>query len=290
MEAKTAIEKILKAKKLEDILDISNMKSEFDVLIKLVHPDRCSLPQAHDATSKLNMLRDAFEKGKRYTDDIGQYTTNGYFADFSGDKNFLKKSLANYTHLKSLKDPTSLKFHRYLPETMEMKGDTLHLTFAHRAVPLYSLQLPQEHVNWILSRMLECIAWLSEIGYVHAGITPESIFVVPETHGVIFTSFYHMTEIDRLLTTISGKYTPWYPASTFDDKRAVPLIDIELAKKTAIYLMGDPSGSGIRLKKSHNKEFIDFVICQHEEAYDTFKQYRALLDKLFETKFYPLGI
>ena len=290
MEAKTAIAAILKAKKIEDILDTSNMKSEFDVLIKLVHPDRCSLPQAHDASSKLITLRDAFEKGRTYTDDIGQYHTNGYFAEFSGESSFLKKSLANYTRLKSFKDPSSLHFHRYLPETMEMKGDILHITFSQRAVPLYALQFPQEHVNWILSRMLECIAWFSQIGYVHAGITPESIFVVPETHGIIFTSFYHMTEIDRPLTTISGKYRPWYPASTFDDKRAVPLIDIELAKKIAIGLMGDPSGSGVRLKKTHNSDFVDFVIRQHEDAYDTFKQYRALLDKLFEKKFYPLDI
>ena len=113
MEAKAAIAAILKAKKIEDILDISNVKSEFDRLIKLVHPDRCSLPQAHDASSKLITLRDAFEKGTRYTDDIGQYHTNGYFAEFSGDKDFLKRSLANYKHLKSLKDTTSLHFHRY---------------------------------------------------------------------------------------------------------------------------------------------------------------------------------
>jgi hypothetical protein len=290
MEAKAAIVAILKAKKIEDILDISNVKSEFDRLIKLVHPDRCSLPQAHDASSKLITLRDVFEKGRAYTDDIGQYHTNGYFADFSGEKDFLTRSLANYKRLKFLKDPTSKHFQRYLPEDMEMRGDILHLTFAQRAVPLCALQLPQEHVNWILSRMLEYIAWFSQMGYVHAGITPESIFVVPETHGIIFTSFYHMTEIDRSLTTISAKYKHWYPSCTFDDKKAVPLIDIELAKKIAISLLGDPSGSGVRLKKTHNKEFIDFVIRQHEDAYDTFKQYRALLDRLFEKKFYPLDI
>ena len=290
MEAKIAIKNILKAKKIEDILDTSNIKSEFDALIKLVHPDLCSLPQAHDASSKLITLREAFEKGIVYTDDIGQYSTNGYFADFTGEMDFLKKSFQNYSHLISFKDPSSLNFRRYLPETMEMKGNVLHLTFTHRAVPLYSLQLPQEHVNWILSRLLECIAWFSQIGYVHAGITPESVFVVPETHGIIFTSFYHMTEIDRRLTSISAKYRHWYPASTFDDKIALPLIDIELAKKIAIGLMGDPSGSGVRLKKTHNKQFVDFVIRQHEDAYDTFKQYRALLDKLFEKKFYPLDI
>ena len=290
METKSLIENILNAKKLEDILDVSKLKSEFDVIIKRIHPDRCPLAQAHEATSKLISLKNMFEKGKIYADDIGQYRTNGYFVEQSGDKDFLKKSLANYTKLMSRKDKSSLSFHRYLPESMEMKGDVLRITFAHRALPLSSLQLPQEHVNWVLSRILECTAWLHEIGYVHAGITPESIFVVPETHGILITSFYHMTEIDRPLTTISAKYKHWYPASTFDTKKASPLIDIELAKKVAIGLLGDVSGSGVRLKKTHNKEFIDFVIRQHDTAYDTLKQYRELVNKLFEKKFYPLDI
>lgn len=290
METKDLIDKILKAKKIQDILDTTNLKSEFDRLMKQIHPDLCPLPGTHDATCKLNTLREVFEKGIIYTDDIGQFRSNGYFAEYSGDKDLLNLSLYNYRKLKSLKDKSSLNFHRYLPDSMEMKGDVLLINFTHRAVPLHGLQLPQEHANWILSRMLEYIAWMTSIGYVHAGLTPESVFVVPETHGIIVTSFYHMTGIDRPLTTVSGKYKHWYPACTFSKKKAISRIDLELAKKTAIVLLGDPSGSGIRLKKTHNKEFIDFVIRQHDAAYDTFKQYRALLDRLFEKKFYPLDI
>jgi hypothetical protein len=63
-----------------------------------------------------------------------------------------------------------------------------------------------------------------------------------KTHGIIIPSFYHMTPLGRPLKTISGRYQHWYPASTFDKKIAQELIDIELAKKVAIYLSGDPSG------------------------------------------------
>lgn len=290
METPLLLEKILAAKSLQDILDINNLDKEFDLLIKQIHPDRCSLPKAHEATCKLNELRNVFKKGKVYGDDVGEYRTNGFTIHFSGDIALLKKSLDMYRQLKSRKDTASLHFHTYLPEHMEIKGNILYATLSHRAIPLSQLQLPQEHVNWILSRMLECVAWFAQIGYVHAGLTPESVFVVPETHGIIIPSFYHMTPLGRPLKTISGRYQHWYPASTFDKKIAQELIDIELAKKVAIYLSGDPSGSGVRLKKTHHPQFVDFVVRQHDNSFTAFTKYRALLDKYFEKKFYPLNV
>lgn len=290
MESYLLIEKILVAKSLQDILNIANLKSEFDRLMKQIHPDKCSLPKAHEAACKLNELRDLFEKGKVYTDDVGEFRTNGYSIDFMGNVDLLKQSFKMYTILKKMSDASSLHFHRYLPDAMEFKGNTLHVSLIQRAIPLSNLQLPQEHANWILSRMFESIAWFAQIGYVHAGFTPESIFVVPETHGIIITSFYHMVPSDFPLKTISGKYQHWYPPATFTEKRSQSSIDLELAKKVVISLLGDPSGSGIRLKKTHHPEFVDFVIQQHDDAFTTFKQYRALLDKYFEKKFYPLNV
>lgn len=290
MNTQLLIQKILGATTLQDVLDVSKLDQEFDQVIKQIHPDKCTLPNAHEATCKLNELRTLFKKGKVYVDDVGEYRTNGFFVEFSGDPSFLKRSLDMYTQLKSRTDSSSLHFHRYLPEYMEIKGDILSVKLSQRSIPLSQLQLPQEHVNWILSRILECVAWFAQIGYVHAGLHPESVFVVPETHGIIVTSFYHMVPVGKPLKTISGKYQHWYPASTFDTKIAQEIIDIELAKKIAIYLSGDPSGSGIRLKKTHHPEFLDFVICQHDEAFAAFKEYRNLIDTCFEKKFYPLNI
>ena len=290
METQLLVQKILSAVALQDIVDIAHHKSDFDRLMKQIHPDRCTLPKAHEAACKLNQLRDLFEKGKVYVDDVGEFRTTGYVIDCTGDKKLLTQSLTMYKKLKGLTDSSSLHFHRYLPDSMEMKGDLLHVKLSHRAVPLLHLQLPQEHVNWILSRMLECIAWFSQIGYVHAGFIPENIFVVPETHGIIITSFYHMTPIDSPLKTVSARYQHWYPPAIFTDKIAQALIDIELAKKIAISLLGDPSGSGVRLRKTHHAEFVDFVIRQHDDAFIAFKQYRALLDRCFEKKFYVLNV
>jgi serine/threonine protein kinase len=202
----------------------------------------------------------------------------------------LDKSLSNYNILKSLKGDTALHFQKYIPVSASLNGGKLSFKMDKRAVPLSGLELPQEHVNWILSRALEFTAWLHSVGYVHCGITPESVFVIPENHGIQICSFYHMKPIGSRVTTISAKYKNWYPPNLFSSKEATPNVDIELCKKTAICLLGDKSGSGIKLKKTHNEKFMDFVIAQHYDSYDTFSQYRKLLKDNFEKKFYSLNL
>lgn len=281
------IQRIKKANKLSDVLDVNHFKVEFTALIKKIHPDVCKEDGAGEATAKLNKLKAEFTDGIIYTDDAGEFKSNGYFIDFMGDEKLLKQSLANYKILKAIKDD---HFHKYMPSNMENIDGMLHIKLDARAIPLVDLNLPQEHVNWILSRILEFSTWLSQSGYVHCGINPASIFIVPETHGIQVCSFYHMTKSDGRVNTISGRYQNWYPPALFATKKATSTIDLELAKKTAIYLLGDKSGSGIKLKKTHNEHFMDFVIAQHYEAFETYDTYRKMLKANFPTKFHILNI
>lgn len=291
MSTEELIRKLLAAKKPEDIFTFGHYKKEFDIYLKMIHPDVCTLDEAQEATIKLTSLKKQFEKGETYTDDAGAIHFNGYFATFGGDKPLLELSLTNYQKLANLRTESSEHFKRYLPPNLTFVNDLLRIDFKERALPLQHLQLPQEHVNWILSRLLEFSAWLNQEGYCHAGINPDSIFVVPETHGIICTSFYHLTKVGNNLSTISAKHKHWYPAHLFTSKTATPDIDLELAKRLAIYLLGDKSGNGVLLKKTHNEEFIDFLIKHHSDPYDTYQVYRSLLKKLFgPAKFHPLEL
>ena len=68
-------------------------------------------------------------------------------------------------------------------------------------------------------------------------------------------------------------------------------IDVELAKRTIAYLGGDKSGLGLMFKKTHNKDWVDFIIKFHnEDTFLVFQKYRELLDKNFEKKFHKLDI
>lgn len=281
------IDSILQAQSLLALFKTTDYKSVYREAVKLLHPDLCYLPAAADALIRLNELRLQYEKGRVITDDAGSIWSKDETVIFRGDSHLLEKSYRNLLQLKHLRGEAASHFQHYLPTHVRL-SNTIEAQFSHRALPLYGLQLPQEHVNWILSRLLEVVAWLAEEGFVHGGINPKSVFIVPETHGIILTSFYHMTREGERLRTVSAAYKNWYPASIFTDKRATSLIDIECCKRTAAYLLGDPSGLGIRLQKTHLPPFIDFLLDHHTHPYDCYREYRKLLGQHFESRFIPL--
>lgn len=286
----TIVQKILSAKSITEVLD-PTIPNSFRDTVKLIHPDICKEAGAEDAFKRIYELNEAYLYGDTYKDESGIFKSNRKSVTFEGEKSLLKKSLDNYNKLKAFRaaDFNHEHFAKYIPKTFEL-DDTLIGTFEGESIPLSGLILDQNHANWILSRILEYCILVAQTGYVHCGLNPESIFVVPETHGIIVTSFYHLTKQGSQVKTITGQYKNWYPANLFSNKTAMPIVDIELAKKTTIYLLGDKSGSGIRLKKTKNKPFMAFVTKQHIDPVQAYKEYRETLKANFEKKFYILDL
>lgn len=292
MDTDALIDKILKANHPLDVFHRLSYKKEYLQMMKLLHPDVCTHPKATDAVSKLNGLRVRLEEMLVMEDDAGTFEQlNETTIVFSGDKQLLQRSYEQYERLMAFTDAASLHFRKYLPSAMSWKGDQLVVHTAERVVPFMHLSLPQHHVTWITSRMYELMAWFHQVGMCHAGISPASLFVVPKTHGIVCASFYHLVPLDTKLLTVSGKYLSWYPSVVFTEKRAVPYVDISLVQRTALYLLGDESGNGVKLKKTCNEQLIDFLITPHYQSFETFDQYRKMLTKVFgKPVFYPLDI
>lgn len=284
------IEKIRRARFLVDVVGLSDARRQYRAAARLLHPDRCLLPEAADALRRLNELRKAYEKGNIFEDDAGPIRASPGKLFFSGEQALLEASHRNFLKLKALGSPAALHFHRYLPESMALSATGLSAAFPLRIVPLSGLELPQEHVNWILSRLLEVCAWLAQEGFVHGGVNPESVFVAPETHGILLGSFYHLASRGGMARTISARYRHWYPPGLFKSKRAEALTDLELCKRLAAYLLGDRSGLGVRLQRTRHKAYVDFLLARHTDAYQCYDEYRQLLKRHFEEKFYPLTL
>jgi hypothetical protein len=285
--AEEVIEKVLNSKSVVDCFyDMNDWKFNYKKFIVLIHPDVCKLPQAQEATEKLNKFKEELESGKKHNDDAGTVSYALKTIEIIGDKALLKKSFDNYNFLMSLTDESSKHFKKYLPISGKLISENeLQFTLTFRAVPLSSLgTVEQKHANWMLSRMFEFASWINQIGYAHAGINPESIYVMPENHGMCCISFYHLTKLDTPLKTISAAYKNFYPPQVFANKKAESNIDLDLAKRTTIYLLGDKSGSGVVLRKTHENEIIDFLQKQSYVADENYKEYRTLLKKYFDTK------
>lgn len=290
LDPKQQIELINNSKSYVEIFsDISLWKTESKRLLVAIHPDRCSLPGATEASVKLINYMKEIESGITHLDDAGKVTYFPNYLTIEGDVELLKISLKNYEMLVKISNEA---FRKYLPEKMELTGNVLKITLKDRAVPLVSCSdLPQEHLNWILSRMLEFCSWLDSVDYSHNGINPESIYVVPATHGVIFISFYHLNEMNKKISSVSGRFSSFYPEKTFREKTSNTSIDIECAKRTIIYSGGDKSGLGISLKGKLNFDWLNFVLRFSSGCtFDVYKEYRKMIDKNFEKKFYVLNI
>jgi hypothetical protein len=290
------VEKVLASNKPSDIFP-EDWKPEYLRFTKLIHPDACKLTDASEAMAKLNHYKDMIEKGSEFSDETGVFRVFEKRIEYHVtdlNRALLTKSVNNYKKLMALTDKSSVAFHRYLPEKMLLEKYKLTITLKDRAIPLTNQTLEQIHVNWLFSRMFEFTLWLRQVGYSHMGMNPTTVFVVPETHGIIMISFYHMTQLGKKAETISAKYKMWYPTTLFTKKVATPDIDLELCKKVAIYLLGDRSAAGTKLKMDKknlvNKDILTFLLTKHENKFDEYQKYREILHKNFEKKFCPLDL
>jgi len=288
------IEKVLKSNKPTDIFN-GDWKATYRSFSRLIHPDACHQPNAADAMAKINYYKDLLENGVKYTDETGDFRffdKKLVYEVTPENKKQLIKSVEHYKRLRALTDKASVNFHRYLPESMELSKTELVTTLKDRAVPLTSQELPQVHVNWLFSRMFEFSLWLRQNEISHMGLNPTTVLVVPETHGIIVTSFYHMNPLGKRAKTVSAKYKMWYPSTLFTEKIATPDIDLELCKKIALYLLGDRSAAGtiLRRNKDVNQDVLNFLLTKHQCDYADYDKYRNILKENFERKFYPLDL
>lgn len=291
------ISKINKSKTFVEVFsDLSNWLAEYKKYAKQIHPDICHEAGAKDALTKLNEYKEELEKGKSHMDDAGTIVYRVNSTGITGNKLILEHSLNHFNTLLSYKEKMDKDFQRYIPVSAKLTSipnqanvAKLDFNLNLRCIPLSALgTLPQGHVNWILSRMLEYIAYINKKGFVHCGINPDSVYVEPINHGINVISYYHMTKIGSKMGTASGKYLYMYPDHVKTKKIATPDIDIELCKRTAIYLLGDKSGIGTSLRKTHSLAFLDFINKRHTDPVEAFIDYRKMLDKNFEKKFLPL--
>lgn len=288
------VDKLLKSKKPSDIFP-DDWKKLYLQYSKLIHPDYCGLSDAGNAMAIMNHYKDVIENGTPYIDEAGAFRVfekKIVYVVTDDNRKLISKSVNNYKLLMARHDKASESFQRYLPKEMLLEKDKLVINLSDRSIPLTGQKLPQVHVNWLFSRMFEFSLYLAQNGYAHIGLNPTTVFVVPETHGIIVISFYHMTTLSRKAETISAKYKMWYPTNLFLKKIATQDIDLELCKKIALYLLGDKSAAGTKLKmdKDVNQVVLNFLLIKHQNNKDEYSQYRELLAKNFERKFYPLNL
>lgn len=94
---------------------------------------------------------------------------------------------------------------------------------------------------WMFNRILEVMWNTHKAGYVHGAFLPPHVLFGQESHGLILTEWGYAVPIGQPLKAVSPQYEGWYPREVFKKEPAGPGIDIYMAAKTGIRLLGgDP--------------------------------------------------
>lgn len=279
------IGRVLQATHFNALKSADGAEMTFREMLKAVHPDKCKDPRAQEATNRLLEMHRHFTSGSTFTDDSGDFLTNDHWVSFQGDRQAVAHAKRNQ---QEAVQGGPEHFKRYMPYTWDSEYSFL---LSQRAIPLVNLTLPQEHVNWVVSRLLEfCMLLHRHTGGAHLGLTPAQVMLVPETHGIAVAGFYHAAPLNGRVSTISAAYRHWYPGQMLKDKKATENADLEMVKRIGAYLLGDRSGLGTSLRKTHHREFVDFLLGYDDDSLACYEKYRKMLDRNFPSQFIHLNI
>lgn len=293
LNASIVVKLLLASKTIQDVFpDLDKYKEVYKEYATLIHPDTCKEKGASEAMTILNKYKNEMVIGTRYNSDGISYKYAGSLVTVSAGEVILDTIERNYNVLLSLKGKNNEHFQLYLPKTYKRESGSLIFDCGKRIIPLHAIPQPLEqiHANWILSRMLEFSAWINQTKSVVCGLTPDTVFVVPENHGIMVLSLLHLTPVNHKITTISGKFSAFYPDHIFKNKSATTDIDTAMSKRTSLWLLGDKSGVGNILRKTHDQDIINFLQKSSYNPYDSYTEWRNLLKSKFESKFHPLNI
>lgn len=153
--------------------------------------------------------------------------------------------------------------------------------------------IPEQHIAWILERLLSVVGFLHSNKIVHGNIKPENIIIDVENHNIKLMdytlSIQNAHETTSKYKIINDDYTPDYVT---DKSKVIPNIDIYAIGKLTIELMGGdikrnamPINVSIELRK-----FIRKLLDKNQnDAWQLWDELIELRNKLYgKTRFQKL--
>lgn len=109
------------------------------------------------------------------------------------------------------------------------------------------------HVGWIWRRILGALNVAHYLGVIHAGITPDSIWIStdPDNHGAVLMNWAHASSEQQRVKTISSRWRSIYPPEILAKALPQPSSDLYMAGKSMLWAFKDiePNKEGSALDR-----------------------------------------
>jgi serine/threonine protein kinase len=107
--------------------------------------------------------------------------------------------------------------------------------------------LDQRQVAWIWRRVLSILGYAHSQGTVHGAVLPPHILIEPRTHKLLLIDWSCAIPAGsgQTLRVISGGHLAWYKREYASSRSPTPAIDVALAARSMIYLLGGDPVTGM---------------------------------------------
>jgi serine/threonine protein kinase len=144
------------------------------------------------------------------------------------------------------------KFYRYLPEllhTDSYKGVAVnffpyygeYVTLA-KVIEAYPGGIDFKDASWMYKRLLTALGFAHERGFIFGASIPDHVLVHPENHGCKIIDWSYAEKLQgggtKHLRAISNRNRAYYPPEVFERKPVHPTLDIYMATKVMVALVG----------------------------------------------------
>ncbi|MGU3656090.1 molecular chaperone DnaJ [Methylobacterium fujisawaense] len=176
------------------------------------------------------------------------------------------------------------EFSRYAPsvaktfETSDrlvmVTSSTDDLVFLDDLVAHFGGAVDPRHVAWIISSLLNVVAWLGWSGRSHGAIQPDTVMVSPRYHSVVLAGgWFHSVPFGAALLPSSEFAVRHGRAAVGPDKRANPRLDLELVRAVGRAALGDPNGTRLLNDATIPRPMAEWLVLPSPD--DAIRDYRS---------------
>ncbi len=158
---------------------------------------------------------------------------------------------------------------------------------------VYPNGIDPKDMAWIWRRLLMAMAVGHQMDVIHGAILPEHVLVHPDGHGLILIDWCYGIRVGEKVSAISSPYQAWYPKEVLAKAEAGCGVDIAMAARVMVYLLGGDVSTGA-LPNTIDKKFhayfraclLDNVRIRPQDAVVLIRDFNRLIDSLWKRAFH----
>lgn len=201
------------------------------------------------------------------------------------------------------KESPEEEFYRYLPRLLHTslyeKRRVNVLPYFNEHVSFEAIQaaypegISHLDVAWMYKRLLVAIGFAHIRGYVHGAVLPPHFLVHPKNHGGRLLDWCYATKIGSPIRAISTSLRSFYPPEVFKKEAANPTVDIYMAAKCIVHLLGGDVSSNempervpLPIQEFFRRSLASLDSLRPPSAWDLHDEFDELLKKVVGPRTY----